>query len=106
MVSPFGRLVPVPALLISEDHFHNIITQLAEGTDQFRKHQEIGDGTGKALPGNLFRRRQLPPVGFADQEDSSGEEALRQKFDGAGDSASDPRGAETGRHARPFRPAT
>ena len=29
---PFGRLVPVPALLIGEDHFHNIITQLAEGT--------------------------------------------------------------------------
>src|SRR5512137_2733094 len=40
----------------------------------------------------------MPPVGLADQDDSSGAETLRQKLDGADDSPSDPCSTETGCH--------
>src|SRR5512136_3153477 len=49
-------------------------------------------------PGNIFRRRQLPPVGLADEDDPSGAQAPRQKLDSAGDSPADPGGADTGCH--------
>src|SRR5512147_745979 len=49
-------------------------------------------------PGNIFRRRQLPPVGLADEDDPSGAEALRQKPDSADDSPSDPCSTDTGCH--------
>src|SRR5512136_2473213 len=48
--------------------------------------------------GNVFRRRQLPPEGFADEDDPSGAQAPRQKLDSAGDSPGDPSGADTGCH--------
>jgi hypothetical protein len=57
---------------------------------------------GKTPLGNFFRRRQLQPIGLADEYNPSGAEALRQKFDGADDSPADPRGAETGCHTDPF----
>ena len=57
---------------------------------------------GKTPLGNFFRRRQLQPIGLADEYNPSGAEALRQKFDGAGDSPSDPRGTETGCHTDLF----
>ena len=53
---------------------------------------------GKTPPGNLFRRRQYPPVGFANEDNSSGAQALLQKLDRAGDSSADPGGADTGGH--------
>ena len=59
---------------------------------------KVGDGIGKAFLGDLFRWWSLTPVGFADEDDSVGVEALRQKLDGAGDSAADPCGADTGGH--------
>src|SRR5512138_3839109 len=50
------------------------------------------------LDDNL-RRRQPPPVGLADEDDSSGAQAPRQQLDGAGDSPPDPGGADTGCHS-------
>jgi len=53
----------------------------------------------KTPPGDVFRRRKLPPVGLADEDDPSGAQASLQKVDGAGDSPADPGGSDTGRHA-------
>ena len=49
-----------------------------------------------APPGHLFRWRQLPPVGLADEDDPSGAQALLHQFDGAGHAPADPGGADTG----------
>ena len=35
--------------------------------------------------GNIFRWRQLPPVGLTDEDDTSGAKAFGQKLDGSGD---------------------
>ncbi len=53
---------------------------------------------GKTPPGDIFRLRQLPPVGLADEDDPPGAKALRQELDGAGESPGDPGGTDTGRH--------
>jgi hypothetical protein len=42
--------------------------------------------------------RQLPPEGLADEDDSSGAQARRQKLDRAADSPGDPGGTDTGCH--------
>ena len=52
--------------------------------------------------GNIFRWRQLPPVGLTDEDDTSGAKAFGQKLDGSGDPPTDPCGTDTGRHADLF----
>src|SRR5512143_2637158 len=71
---------------------------MAERCEKFWKREKVGDGVGKTLLGNIFRRRQLPPVGLADEDDPSGAQAPRQKLDSAGDSPGDPGGADAGCH--------
>jgi hypothetical protein len=46
--------------------------------------------------GHIVRRRHLPPVGLADEDDPSGAQAPRQELDGAGDPTGDPGGTDTG----------
>ena len=53
---PLGRLVPIPAFLVSQDHFHNVVVEVAERRDKFWKHEKVGDRIGKASLGNVFRR--------------------------------------------------
>src|SRR5512139_1677596 len=89
---PLGRLVPVPAVLICQNHFHDVVVEVAEVREKSWKREKFGGRSGKASFGNVFRRRQLPPVRLADEDDPSGAEALRQEFDGAGDSPTDPGG--------------
>ena len=52
--------------------------------------------------GNIFRWRQLPPVGLTDEDDTSGAKAFGKKLNGSGDPPTDPCGTETGRHADLF----
>src|SRR5512143_450419 len=71
---------------------------MAERCEKFWKREKVGDGVGKTLLGDIFRRRQLPPVGLADEDDPSGAQAPRQQLDRADDSPGDPRGTDTGGH--------
>jgi hypothetical protein len=79
-------------LLMCGLHFHYlgttggeqvIVAELAERCEKLWKQEKVGDGAGKTPPGKLFRRRQLSPVGLADEDDPSGAQALRQQFDGS-----------------------
>ena len=95
---PFDRLVAVPAVLVGQHHFHDVAAQGAERGEEFRKGEEVGDGVGETALGDLFRRRQPPPVRFAYEDDPAGAQAPRQQLDGAGDAPADPGRADTGRH--------
>ena len=93
---PFGRLVPVPTVLVSQDHFNDVVAKAAERRDKFWQREKVGDRVGQTALGNRFGRRQLPPERLADEDDAAGTQALRQQFDGAGDAAGDPGGADAG----------
>ena len=93
---PLGRLVSVPTVLVGQHHFHHVAAEAAERREQFRKQVKVGDRAGLTTPGHLFRRRQLPPVGFADEDDPSGAQASLQQLDGAGHAPADPGGSATG----------
>src|SRR5574340_522392 len=95
---PFGRLVSVPAVLVGQNHLNDVVAEVAERREQFRKHEEVGDRVCATSPGNIFGRRWLPPEGLADEDDPSGAQAPRQKLDGAGDSPADPGGSDAGCH--------
>ena len=95
---PLGRLVSVPAVLVGQYHFHDIAAEAAERGEQFRQQEEVGDRGGLTPPGHLFRRRQLPPVGLADEDDPAGAQASLQQLDGAVHAPADPGGADTGGH--------
>ncbi|VFU10196.1 conserved protein of unknown function [Methylocella tundrae] len=83
--------------MVGQDHFHEVEVEVVERRDKFGKQQKVGDRSGAASLGNVFRWRQLPPVGLADEDDPVTAEALRQKRYGAGDSPSDPRRTDAGR---------
>jgi hypothetical protein len=40
---PFGRLVSVPTVLVSQNHFNNIVAKVAERREKFWKHEKVGD---------------------------------------------------------------
>src|SRR5512143_2411386 len=40
---PFGRLVSVPAVLVSQNHFNDVVAKVAERREKFWKHEKIGD---------------------------------------------------------------
>ncbi len=54
---PFGSLIPVPAILVSQNHPNNVIAKAAEGREKFRKHKKVGDRVGKTFLGNILRLR-------------------------------------------------
>ena len=68
---PFGCLVSVPAVLVCQNHFHDVVAELAERPEKFWQQEKVGDGVGKTPLGNIFRRWQLPPLGLADEDDPS-----------------------------------
>ena len=96
---PLGRLVAVPAVLVGQHHFHDVAAESAERGEQFRQQEKVGDRGGLTAPGHIFARRQLPPVGLADEDDSARAQTPLQQFDGAGHAPADPGGADTGGHS-------
>src|SRR5512138_2709874 len=40
---PFGRLVSVPAVLVSQHHFNDVVAKAAERSEKFWKHEKVGD---------------------------------------------------------------
>ncbi len=40
---PFGRLVSVPAVLVSQNHFNDVVAKVAERREKLRKHEKLGD---------------------------------------------------------------
>src|SRR5512143_662090 len=48
---PLGRLVPVPAVLVCQNHFHDVVVEVAERREKFWKQEKVGDRTGKASLG-------------------------------------------------------
>ena len=54
---PFGRLVSILTVLVSQNHFNDIIAKATERREKFWKHEKVGDLVSKALLGNIFRRR-------------------------------------------------
>ena len=95
---PFGRLVSVPTVLISQNHFNNVVTQAAERRDQFWQHKEVRDCVCQTPLGNIFRWWQLPPVRLADKDDSASAQAPCQKLNRSSDSPADPGSTHAGRH--------
>src|SRR5699024_11969270 len=41
---PLGRGVPIPAVLVGQHHFHDVVPEVLELPDQIREFQEVGDG--------------------------------------------------------------
>jgi len=40
---PFGRFVSVPAILVSQNHFNDVVAKVAERREKFWKQEEVGD---------------------------------------------------------------
>lgn len=40
---PFGRLVPAPAVFVSQNHFNDVVAKVAERRETFWKREEVGD---------------------------------------------------------------
>jgi len=80
---PFGRLVPIPAVLISQNHCNDVAAKLAERREKFWQHEKVGDGVGKTPFGNILRRRQLANKTMtvaAPRQGSRGHEQIRITF--------------------------
>src|SRR5690606_20327851 len=95
-IEPLRGLVPVPAVLIGQHHFHDVEPEIAEPLDQLRQHQEVVFAPRTAGFGDVVVGHFLTPVRLTDQHQAAGTETLAQQFDGTGHAAPDPGGA----HAR------
>jgi len=83
-VEPLRRGVPVPAVLVGEDHLHDITAEFAELFDQLRQREKVVLAGGvTALDGGLVGRLTAP-VRFADEHHAAGGEAASEKVDCAG----------------------
>jgi hypothetical protein len=40
---PLGRFVSVPAVLVCQNHFHDVVAKVAERREKFRKQEKVGD---------------------------------------------------------------
>ncbi len=99
---PFGRFISIPALLVGQDHFHNIVAEFTEIVDKFWKHAKVRNSISPASLGYVLRWRQLQPIRLAGENDSLGAKAFRQKLDSSRYTPADPRGADTGCHTNFF----
>src|SRR5512139_1109516 len=40
---PLSRFIPIPAFLVSQNHFHNVVAEISERCEKFWKHEKVGD---------------------------------------------------------------
>lgn len=77
---PFRGFVPVPAFLVSQHHFNQVIALLIERRNQTGQSEKVCNRRDAAGLGCLLRRGYLTPVRFAYEHYSPGLEAFCQQI--------------------------